>query len=95
MEGLKKAYAWDIPVRSGILPDAGGELIAHEFDYQQDGGVVYEEDGVKITSFPAEHVIDGAVSYRLDWDGLSFVFGGDSAPNKWFIENSTGGRGQV
>jgi ribonuclease Z len=45
---------------------------------------------VKITSFPAVHVLDGSVSYRLDWNGLSFVFGGDSAPNKWFIEYSQG-----
>ena len=48
------------------------------------------KNGVKITSFPAIHVLDGAVSYRLDWNGLSFVFGGDSAPNKWFIEHSQG-----
>jgi len=87
-DGLKKTYAWDISGRSGILPDAGGQLIAHEFDYRQDGGVVYEKDGVKITSFPAVHVLDGPVSYRLDWNGLSFVFGGDSAPNKWFIERA-------
>jgi len=90
VEGLKMTYAWDVSGRSGILPDAGGELIAHEFDYKQDGGVVYEKNGAKITSFPAVHVLDGAVSYRLDWKGLSFVFGGDSAPNKWFIERSKG-----
>jgi ribonuclease Z len=48
------------------------------------------ENGVRITSFPAIHSYDGAVSYRLDWNGLSFVFGGDSAPNKWFIEFASG-----
>jgi ribonuclease Z len=90
VDGLKKAYAWDVSGRAGILPDAGGELIAHEFDFKQDSGVVYEEDGVKITSFPAIHVLDGSVSYRLDWNGLSFVFGGDSAPNKWFIKRAQG-----
>ncbi len=90
VEGLKKAYAWDIRGRSGTLPDAGGQLIAHEFDYKQVGAVVYEKNGVKITSFPAIHSIDGPVSYRLDWNGLSFVFGGDSYPNKWFIENAKG-----
>jgi len=88
VEGLKMTYAWDITGRSGILPDAGGQIIAHEFDYKQDNGVVYEQNGVKITSFPAVHVLDGAVSYRLEWNGLSFVFGGDSAPNKWFIERA-------
>ena len=90
VDGLKKAYAWDISGRAGILPDAGGGLIAHEFDYKQIDGLVYEKNGVKITSTPAVHVIDGSVSYRLDWNGLSFVFGGDSAPNKWFIEQARG-----
>jgi ribonuclease Z len=90
VEGLKQAYAWDVTGRSGTLPDAGGQLIAHEFDYKEVGGVVYEKNGVKIISFPAIHSLDGSVSYRLDWNGLSFVFGGDSAPNKWFIEQSKG-----
>lgn len=90
VEGLKMAFHWDITGRAGALPDNGGKLIAHEFDYKQINGVVYEENGVRITSFPAIHVLDGPVSYRLDWNGLSFVFGGDSYPNKWFIENSKG-----
>ena len=90
VEGLKKAYAWDITGRAGAWPDAGGELIAHEFDYKKPGQVVYEKNGVKIISFPAIHKMDGSVSYRLDWNGLSFVFGGDSVPNKWFIEYAKG-----
>ena len=90
VEGLKKTYAWDVSGRAGILPDAGGELIAHEFDFTKDNAVVYEKNGVKITSFPAVHVLDGPVSYRLEWNGLSFVFGGDSAPNKWFVERAKG-----
>lgn len=90
VEGLKMTYAWDVRGRSGILPDEGGKIIAHEFDYKKVNGVVYEENGVKITSCPAIHALDGSVSYRLDWNGLSFVFGGDSAPNKWYIEQARG-----
>jgi ribonuclease Z len=90
VEGLKKAYAWDIRGRSGTLPDDGGGLVAHEFDYKKVGAVIYEKNGVTIKSFPAIHSLDGSVSYRVDWKGLSFVFGGDSAPNKWFIEQAKG-----
>lgn len=90
VDGLKTAYAWDLKGRSGTLPDEGGRLVAHEFDYAKVGGVVYEENGVTIRSFPAIHSLDGSVSYRLDWNGLSFVFGGDTAPNKWFIEGMKG-----
>jgi ribonuclease Z len=90
VENLKKTYAWDNVTRSGTLPTAGGEIIAHEFDYKQLNEVVYEENGVRITSFPAIHSYDGSVSYRLDYAGLSFVYGGDSYPNKWFIEYAKG-----
>nr|WP_305778406.1 guanitoxin biosynthesis MBL fold metallo-hydrolase GntH [Labrenzia sp. PHM005] len=90
VEGLKVAYAWDIEGRAGTLPDRGGMLVAHEFDYRQENGIVYEKNGVTIRSFPAVHSIDGSVSYRLDWNGLSFVFGGDSYPNKWFVEYAKG-----
>ena len=61
-------------------------MIAHEFDFRQENEVVYEENGVRITSFPAIHVLDGSVSYRLEWNGRSLVYGGDSVPNRWFIE---------
>ena len=90
VENLKKTYAWDNVTRSGALPTAGGELVAHEFDYKQMNEVVYEENGVTIRSFPAIHSYDGSVSYRLDYQGLSFVFGGDTYPNKWFMEYAKG-----
>ena len=88
MEGLLKALAWDLKGRSGILPDAGGRVIPHEFDYKGVNQVVYDHNGVKITSWPAIHSLDGSVSYRVEWNGLSFVFGGDTRPNKWFIEHA-------
>lgn len=90
VEGLRQAYAWDVQGRTGAWPDAGGQLVAHEFEYSKDNQVVYEENGVRITAFPAIHVLDGSVSYRLDWNGLSFVFGGDSVPNKWFVQYAKG-----
>ena len=90
VEALMKALAWDIKGRTGILPDAGGKVIPHEFDYKLENQVVYEKNGVRITSWPAIHSLDGSVSYRLEWNGLSFVFGGDTRPNKWFIEYAKG-----
>lgn len=86
VEALMKVLAWDIKGRTGILPDAGGQVIVHEFDYKGLNKPVYEKNGVRITSWPAIHSLDGSVSYRLEWNGLSFVFGGDTRPNKWFVE---------
>ncbi|UCC15110.1 MAG: MBL fold metallo-hydrolase, partial [Gammaproteobacteria bacterium] len=89
VDHIRQAWAWDVTSRAGTLPNAGGEIEAHEFDFSKTA-VVYEGDGVKVTSFPAIHIRDGSVSYRLDWNGLSFVFGGDSTPNKWFIKEASG-----
>ncbi|MFK5923016.1 MAG: guanitoxin biosynthesis MBL fold metallo-hydrolase GntH [Verrucomicrobiota bacterium] len=89
-DGMKKAYAWDLATRSGALPDAGAEIVVHEFDYKQMNEVVYEKNGVTIRSWPAIHSLDGAVSFGLEWNGLKYVFGGDTYPNKWYMEYAKG-----
>jgi ribonuclease Z len=89
VDHIREAWAWDVTSRAGTLPNAGGEIIAHEFDFAKTA-VIYDKNGVKVTSFPAIHIRDGSVSFRLDWNGLSFVFGGDSVPNKWFMKEAKG-----
>ena len=90
IENQVKSWAWDIEGRRTGFPIEGGKVVAHEFDFRNDGGVIYESNGVTIRSFPAIHILDGPVSFRLDWNGRSFVFGGDSYPNKWFIKYAKG-----
>ncbi len=80
------SVAWDIATRQGVYAADGAEADVHEFDFSE-VQVIYQQDGVKVTSFPQPHGFDGAVGYRLDWQGLSFVYGGDAAPNRWFIEH--------
>jgi len=84
LESLEKVYAWDLAGRVGLVDFRGYELQVNEFDYKGENAVVYEDNGVTIRSFPAIHALDGPVSYSLEWNGLKFVFGGDSYPNKWF-----------
>jgi ribonuclease Z len=43
-----------------------------------------------IRSMPAIHGLDGAVSFILEWNGLKFIYGSDTYPNKWYIEHSKG-----
>ncbi len=90
VEGMKQAYAWDIATRSGALPDAGGRIEVHEFNYLQENEIVYQENGVTIRSWPAIHSLDGAVSFSLEWNGLKYVFGGDTFPNKWYMKFAAG-----
>ena len=89
-EAMQKAYAWDIATRTGALPDAGGHIEVHEFEYKQENQIVYQQNGVTIRSWPAIHSLDGPVSYGLEWNGLKYVFGGDTYPNKWYLEYATG-----
>ena len=86
VESIKTAYAWDIATRTGALPDAGGEIIVHEFEYTQENVIVYKENGATVRSWPAIHSLDGSVSFSLEWNGLKYIFGGDTYPNKWYIE---------
>ncbi|MEE8405266.1 MAG: guanitoxin biosynthesis MBL fold metallo-hydrolase GntH [candidate division Zixibacteria bacterium] len=90
VEGMKKGYAWDLAGRSGALPDAGGQIVVHEFDYKGVNEIIYQEDGVTIRSWPAIHLLDGPVSFGLEWNGLKYVFGGDTYPNKWYIKYAAG-----
>lgn len=88
VESQIASWAWDIEGRRTGFPIEGGKAIAHEFDFRTEGPI-YEENGVTISSFPAIHSLDGSVSFRLDWGDRSFVFGGDTYPNKWFIKYAT------
>ena len=90
IEHWRKALTWDVDGRAGRLPASGQKLEIYEFDYRGENKIVYQENGVTIRSWPANHVLDGSVSYSLEWKGLKFVFGGDTYPNKWFIEYSKG-----
>ena len=84
----QQALNWDITGRAGRLPATGGELQINEFDFRGENQVIFQENGVTIRPYPAIHGIDGSVSYRLEWNGLSFVFGGDTYPHQWFVQYS-------
>ena len=90
MDHMQKMYLWDIATRDGYIDFRGGKLEINEFPYDADNEVIFEENGVVIKSFPAIHAIDGAVSFILEWNDLKFVYGGDTAPNKWYLEYAKG-----
>ena len=90
MKKMQEMYTWDVGTRAGYIDFRGGQLEVNEFPYETDNGVIFEENGVVIRSFPAIHAIDGAVSFILEWNGMKFVYGGDTAPNKWYTEYAKG-----
>ena len=84
IDHVRKALTWDVDGRQGLTDPRGYFIEAREFDYKVVNQVVYQENGVTIRSWPAIHSLDGPVSFSLEWNGLKFVFGGDTYPNKWY-----------
>ena len=77
VEGIEEALAWDTAAGRGAINPESMKIVVSEFDFSQ-SQVVYEQNGVRVTSFPVIHALSGAVGYRLDFAGLSFVFSGDT-----------------
>jgi ribonuclease Z len=86
VQKMKEMYTWDLAGRVGIVDFRGYSVEVTEFDYRLENAVIYEDNGVTIRSFPAIHSLDGPVSFGLEWNGLKFIFGSDTYPNKWFVE---------
>lgn len=82
-ENLKQMGRWHMQAMCGCGPIQDGyEFEVSEFDYTDDGGVCYDQDGVTVTHWRRSHAMDGASAYRLDWNGLSFVWTGDGKPDR-------------
>ena len=95
VEHIQKAAAWHLESKRGIIASGGMEIVAHEFDYgrfspENPRQLVYDENGVRIYAFPILHLIVGAVGYRLEWNGLSMAFTGDSEPTTQEAEQAAG-----
>ena len=85
VDGILAANLWDMKSRAGAVPISGAEIITHEFDWAETQ-VVYDEDGITVTSFPAVHGLAGAVSYRIDWNDISIIYSGDTRINKLMVD---------
>jgi len=79
VEAIEEALAWDTAAGNGAINPDSMRIVANESDFSKTQ-VVYEANGVTVTSFPVVHCIDGAVGYRLDFAGLSFAYSGDTRP---------------
>jgi len=85
VEGILDANLWDLVSRTGHAPTSGAVIIPHEFDWSK-SQVVYDENGIQVTAFPAIHVMAGAVSYKIEYMGMSVVYSGDTKINQFMVE---------
>jgi ribonuclease Z len=93
--------SWGLPVDpvpvSNDSPIDGYALVPIELDWTKSGStpgdnVAYNNPttGVKITHFPAIHDRKGSISYKLEWNGLSMIFTGDTKPNNYVVQQAGG-----
>ena len=90
IEGMKGMTTWHTKAFSAGTTGEGYEVEVNEFDYEDDNGICYDNDGITVRHWRRSHNMDGASAYRLDWNGLSFVWTGDGRPDKLTAEYAKG-----
>jgi len=90
IEGMKMMTHWHTDSFNASPIGDGYEVEVNEFDFRDDNGICYNKDGVTIRHWRRSHTKDGASAYRLDWNGLSFVWTGDGRPDELSLELAKG-----
>jgi len=90
IDGMKMMTRWHTDSFNALPVGDGYEVEVNEFDFRDDNGVCYDKDGVVIRHWRRAHGKDGASAYRLDWNGLSFVWTGDGRPDAQTAKFSKG-----
>ncbi len=89
--GMEQAYATDIAIRvkDEALPRSAAKFDVNEYS---EAGVIYDHEGVKVTSFEVNHgeLIKPAFGYRVDYADRSVVISGDTRFDQNLIEAAKG-----
>lgn len=89
-DAMLEFFAEDIHLRRDLLekhPAAGATIRTHIVRE----GVVYENDGVKVTAFIVDHKpVQYAFGYRFDAGGKSIVISGDTRPTPNLLKYAKG-----
>ncbi len=99
MDNIRDAYQWDVDYRVMVgVPIEGTELNVDEVS----NGVIFDEDGLKITAFEVEHMpinvstgellgLRGkTLGFRIDYKGHSVLFSGDTRSTEKSVINEIG-----
>jgi ribonuclease Z len=90
VDKMREMLVWHIENFEHVPIGDGTEVDVTEFDWRDENGVCYDQDGVTVRHWPRSHVKDGASAYRLDWEvgDLSFVWTGDGRPDEKTVQYS-------
>jgi len=87
MRHLLGMYRWEYISKRGRAPMSSYAIEVNEFNYAKEQ-VIYDRNEVVIRAWPAVHVMDGPVSYSLEWNELKFSYSGDTTANNFFLNNA-------
>ena len=87
---MREMLCWHLEEFDNLPVGDGFEVNVTEFDFREENGICYERNGVTVRHWPRSHGKDGASAYRLDWNGLSFVWTGDGRPDELTVKYSQG-----
>lgn len=89
MAHLEQAYAFDIRIRQSDDHAAAAGVVLLVADIAE--GVVFEQDGVKVTAFAVDHgPVKPAFGYRVDYAGRSVVLSGDTRLSPNLVRHAQG-----
>ena len=95
IDNIRGAAEWHLQSKSDLLPVGGAKFDTKEIDIsnfspENPQQLVYNNDGIKIYAFPVVHTIDGALGFRLEWNGLSMAYVSDSEVSTFEVEQCKG-----
>ena len=87
IDHMQQAYSYDAQLRHAYagLDRNAAVVIANEIK----PGVIYSEDGIKVTAFLVDHKpVDPAYGYRIDFGQRSIVISGDTTYSQSLVDHS-------
>lgn len=90
MDGLTRAYDWDIQARISDQNLDPASIRAQVTEFKE--GVVYEQGGVKVTAIEVDHgdLLKPAFGFRVDYAGRSVTISGDTKFSENLIKHANG-----
>lgn len=90
MDGLVKAYDWDIKARIADQKLDPANLKPEVNEFRQ--GVIYDKGGVRVTAFDVDHgeLLQPAFGFRVDYGGRSVTISGDTKFSENLIRHAAG-----
>jgi ribonuclease Z len=90
MDGLTRAYQWDIQARIADQNLSPASIAAQVTEFKE--GVVYDQGGVKVTAIEVDHgeLLKPAFGFRVDYAGRSVTISGDTRFSENLIRHAAG-----